>query len=164
MDCFRPILAKHGGEACPKVRLLQTMFCKFVKECPGAYLASWFSSLLICGSNLFIKNQKVGLELKKTTPYLSVLNFVLFHCLLLWFHKLTNVSFQKKRLKKVKVTLTQVPPRPLAWILCLLFSSAFSSCAAEGEPIKQKRRTHCNFTSWKLLQCSYLKDLNFGKG
>ena len=28
--------------------------------------------------------------------YLSVLNFIVLHCLLLWFHELTTVSFQKK--------------------------------------------------------------------
>ena len=59
----------------------------------------------------------------------------------------------------------QVPPRPLAWILCLLFSSAFSWSPAEGEPShyqakKFKRKCeiwiisphswHRNLTYWKL--------------
>merc|ERR1719365_473395 len=41
--------------------------------------------------------------------------------------------------------LPQVPPRPLAWILCLLFSSAFASSPAEGATtaaqVKERRST-----------------------
>ena len=39
---------------------------------------------------------------------------------------------------KIKETRSQEPPHPLTWILCLLFSSAFSRCAAEGESINPK--------------------------
>ena len=41
----------------------------------------------------------------------------------------------------------QVPPRPLAWILCLLFSSAFASSAAEGEFSHYQAKR-----SWRRMQ------------